>query len=643
MIRGFATNRLLYSVDGVRMNTAIFRGGNIQNVISLDPFAIENTEVLFGPGSVIYGSDAIGGVMSFTTLTPQFSADDTLLVSGKALTRFASANLEKTGHVDVNLGWKKWATVTSISYNDYDHLKMGSHGPDDYLNPVYVERINGRDSVLSNPDPRVQRPSAYEQYNLMQKVRYAPTKDWDIEYAFHYSATSEYGRYDRHQRTRNGLPRYAVWSYGPQKWMMNQLSIDHTKSNAFYDDVVLRLAQQSFEESRIDRSLNDAELQTRTEQVAAYSINLDFVKALNKKNSVYYGAEYILNDVTSTGMAENIEEGTSYAIASRYPQALWQSAAIYLNHQYRANENITLQTGARYNQFLLDAQFDTTFYNLPFQATSLNKGALTGSFGVVYKPKRSWVISTNLATGFRAPNVDDMGKVFDSEPGAVVVPNPDLKAEYVYNADLGIAKVFNEVLKIDATGYYTILNHALVRRDYSLNGQDSLVYDGVLSEVQAIQNAAIAKVYGFQFGIELKLPSGFGFSSDINYQQGEEELDDGSISPSRHAAPSFGVTRLWYKNKVLHVQLYTMYQAERSFEDLAVSEQGKTEIYALDAKGDPYAPAWYTLNLKALYKINKTLSASAGVENISDQRYRPYSSGISGAGRNVIVSLRANF
>ena len=79
MIRGFATNRLLYSVDGVRMNTAIFRYGNIQNVISLDPFSIENTEILFGPNSVIYGSDAIGGVMSFSTLTPQFSLNDSLL------------------------------------------------------------------------------------------------------------------------------------------------------------------------------------------------------------------------------------------------------------------------------------------------------------------------------------------------------------------------------------------------------------------------------------------------------------------------------------------------------------------------------------------------------------------------------------
>ena len=135
MIRGFSTNRLLYTIDGVRMNTAIFRGGNIQNVISLDPFATEKTEIFFGPGSVIYGSDAIGGVMSFQTITPQLTFNDTVLINGKAITRYSSANNEKTGHFDISLGWKKWALTTSISANDFDDLKMGNHGPDEYLRP----------------------------------------------------------------------------------------------------------------------------------------------------------------------------------------------------------------------------------------------------------------------------------------------------------------------------------------------------------------------------------------------------------------------------------------------------------------------------------------------------------------------------
>ena len=74
MIRGYSANRLLYTIDGVRMNTAIFRSGNLHNVISLDPLAVERAEVLFGPGSVTYGSDAIGAVMAFQTLSPRFSS-----------------------------------------------------------------------------------------------------------------------------------------------------------------------------------------------------------------------------------------------------------------------------------------------------------------------------------------------------------------------------------------------------------------------------------------------------------------------------------------------------------------------------------------------------------------------------------------
>ena len=119
MIRGFATNRLLLSVDGVRMNNAIFRGGNIQNVISIDPFTIKNTEVIFGPGSVIYGSDAIGGVMNFYTKKPILSQNDSLLIHGNANYRFASANLENTVHADVNIGKKFWSSLTSITYNNF--------------------------------------------------------------------------------------------------------------------------------------------------------------------------------------------------------------------------------------------------------------------------------------------------------------------------------------------------------------------------------------------------------------------------------------------------------------------------------------------------------------------------------------------
>ena len=97
MIRGFSANRLLYSVDGIRMNSAIFRRGNLQNVISLDPFSLQKTEILFCPGSVMYGSDAIGGVMVFETLSPDSGPQQ---LRGSLLSRFSSATSENTIHGD---------------------------------------------------------------------------------------------------------------------------------------------------------------------------------------------------------------------------------------------------------------------------------------------------------------------------------------------------------------------------------------------------------------------------------------------------------------------------------------------------------------------------------------------------------------
>lgn len=643
MIRGFATNRLLYAVDGVRMNTAIFRSGNIQNVISLDPFAIENTEVLFGPGSIIYGSDAIGGVMSFQTLTPQMSTDDQALVDGKAVLRYATANREQTGHFDVMVGWKKWAMATSLSTFAFDDLRMGSYGPKEYLRPFYVQRIDSTDVVITNEDPKVQRPSGYSQINLMQKLRFKPNHNWDFQYGFHYSESSDYARYDRHIRYRNGQPRYGEWYYGPQIWMMNNLNITHNDANILYDQMTIRAGLQSFEESRISRDIHKPKRESRFETVRAWSINFDFVKKTGAKNQFFYGIEGIWNDVQSTGIDENIVVGGAQAGPSRYPQSSWFALGVYVSDQWRASDNMLVQAGARFNQYKLDATFSPNFFDLPFTDARLNNSALNGSLGLVYRPEATWVLSANVATAFRAPNVDDLGKVFDSEPGAVTVPNPDLEAEYAYNADIGVAKTFGNFLKIDLSGYYTILKNAMVRRDFTLNGQDSIVYSGELSRVQAIQNAAVANVYGLQAGLECRIAKGWRFSVDLNYQRGEEELDNGSTSPSRHAPPLYGVAKISCQMQKLNLQLYGIYSAERRFEDLPEEEKGKPEIYAVNQDGNPYSPSWYTLNVKALYQASETLSLSAGMENITDQRYRPYSSGIVAPGRNVMLALRVHF
>jgi len=644
MIRGFATNRLLYAIDGVRMNTAIFRAGNVQNVISLDAFAIESAEILFGPGSVIYGSDAIGGVMAFQTLTPKFSNfSNKFAVNGNVTLRHSTANNEKTGHFDLNTGGNKFASVTSVSYNDFGNLRMGSRGPDEYLKKLDVVRQGNKDVIIVNKDSLVQVPSGYAQFNLMQKFRYAASENWDIQYAFHYSETSEYSRYDRHIRYRNGLPRYGEWKYGPQKWMMNQLTVTNNRITGLYDQMSIRLAYQRFEESRIDRDIDKPTRHIKTEKVGAYSLNIDFSKTISDPGNINYGFEAVVNDVKSSGLDEDIILNSSVIGAARYPQATWSSYAAYINYDHRFSDKVNVLVGSRYNHFSLNAVYDTTFYPIPFTDVKSNNGALTGSIGAIYRPNLTTALMVNLSTGFRSPNVDDSGKVFDVVAGFVTVPNPNLSAEYAYNAEIGLVKVISDVIRVDLNLYYTRLNDALVKRPYQLNGLDSILYNGILSKVEAIQNGALATVKGCSAGVEIKPGSGFTLISKYNIQSGEEELDNGNVSPSRHAAPNFGTTIFsWTKNKLM-VAFSSMYSDGKTFDQLAAEEQNKPEIYAKGSDNKPYSPSWTIFNVKSSFIISKNITLLAGIENITDIRYRPYSSGIVAAGRNFIFSASLKF
>ena len=642
MIRGFATNRLLLSVDGVRMNTAIFRGGNIQNVISIDPYTIANTEVIFGPGSVIYGSDAIGGVMNFFTRPAFFSGKDSLLLQGNANYRFASANGEQTIHADVNVGKKEWAFFTSATFNNFGNLRMGSHGPDEYLRPSYVANVNGADALVSNANPEKQRPTGYDQVNLMQKIAYKPNSNWRYDLGLYFTKTSSFARYDRLIRpdeSGDGLLS-AEWYYGPQKWFMSNFQVYKQGRGKFYDGIKLTAAYQQFEESRNDRDFQDAILNRTAEKVDAFSGNIDFENKKLGNLSLYYGTEYILNKVQSDGSQLNVQNATLSDAASRYPDgSSWQTLAGYINGEFKVKPNLTLLGGLRYSHVWLVAEFDTTFYPFPFTDTRLENGALTGSIGISWFPKEDWQITLNGSTGFRSPNIDDVGKVFDSEPGSVVVPNPDLQPEYAYNAEIGIMKNFEDKLVLRGAAYYTYLVDALVRRDFTFNGQREILYNGELSNVQAIQNAARAYVYGFEMGFDASLTKTLSLRGNLTFTDGIEEDDSGIDTPARHVAPTFGDLHLVWKKQGWVADLFVNYNGELEFDDLAFSERNKPFIYAVDASGNPYSPSWYTLNLRSQWQLSPTVRLSATLENITDQRYRTYSSGIAAPGVNAILGL----
>ncbi|MFO7940412.1 MAG: TonB-dependent receptor [Bacteroidales bacterium] len=642
MIRGFATSSVLLVVDGVRMNNAIFRSGNIQNIISIDPNTIARSEVIFGPGSVTYGSDALGGVMDFHTLQPKLSTSDSTQTHTEALVRHATATNAFTGHLHSSIGGEKWSALTSITYSDFDNLRMGSHDNEEYQQYYFATTWRGRDTTLLNPDPEVQKYSGYQQVNLMQKVRYRPDEHTNLEYGFHYSETSDIPRYDRLIQWSSDKPKYSQWYYGPQKWLLNTLQFDKKRSTPFFNELKATVAYQYFKESRHDRKYKEAIRRNRTEKLDAFSINIHFEKDLTEQQMLFYGTEYHFNSLTSTGRKNNIYTNQSEVTASRYPDGdnHYTTAAMYVGHKFTPNHKLTLLTGFRYTRIWSYSTFNNTgFYPFPFSTIQLNTGAINGSLGVVYNLRPATRLRMNLSSGFHAPNIDDLAKVFDSEPGSVIVPNPNLEPEYAYNLDMGIEQRIGQMLHIQLTGFYTRLENAMVRRDFQYNGKDTLIYDGTPSKVTALANADYARLWGMHASLEWSVNQQHKIKALMNFTEGK----DSQNKPLRHVAPLFGSLRYKYATHKFQFIGYITYNGKIANKDLAPSEQSKTHMYKLNKQGLPYAPAWYTLNVKTDYKLTKNITLQVGLENLLDKRYRPYSSGIVAPGRNFIISLRGRF
>ncbi|MCB9245866.1 MAG: TonB-dependent receptor [Flavobacteriales bacterium] len=640
MIRGFSANSVLLVVDGVRINNAIFREGNLHNVILIDPNLVVETDLLFGPGSVIHGSDALGGVFAFQTRKPALSDQaNKMLYKGNLVLKGSSANRENSWHVDFNIGKDKWASLSSISISNFNDLRMGAYGPDFYLRPEFVETRGFTDTVITNPDPRIQYFTAYSQINLAQKFRFRPDSLTLIDFQTTYTTSSPVPRYDRLTQYRNGIPRYATWQYGPQNWLFNALNYKRTLHHKLASEFELKASWQNIQESREERRFGDLEFQRRTENVQFFNVNLEFEKDL-PKGVLFYGIEQIWNLVKSKGLATILDSNISFPISSRYPDgSTWGSSAAYLMLKSQVSRKVQFTGGLRYTHVYLEAPFENSAYSFYFDNLRLEKGAFNASAGLDVQTGRQSNLSLHLATGFRAPNIDDIGKIFDSEPGKVVVPNSDLQPEYVYSADLGYRGRIGSSFRLQANVFVNYLEKVITRGNFSLNGADSLNYNGELLQIQSLINNESGLIYGIELNGRYLFNPRWQAEGALNYMQGE--TSEGI--PFRHVTPLFGKLAVNYVQSQLKLTLYGLVQGELSYDELAPSEQNKPDLYLPDANGLPYAPSWWTLNLKGTYSMSKSLHLSSGIENILNKRYRPYSSGITAPGLNFYFGIRTAF
>jgi hemoglobin/transferrin/lactoferrin receptor protein len=641
-------------VDGVRMNSAIFRAGHLQNIITVDNMILDRVEIIYGPSSTLFGSDALGGVVNLFTKQPQLFKSN--LVSKKApwktngnlVYRFGNGQNEQRQHVDLNIANNRWAFLTSVTKSNFGDMRQGNKRsaayPDFGKRLFYVARENNTDVIKDNSAfVNIQKLSGYNQIDLLQKVLFKPNDNTEHLLNIQVSNSSDINRYDRLTESSKGLPVFSEWYYGPQ--VRNMIGYKLTKSNlnGYFQKLTTNINYQHLEESRITRRFKSNNKDYRFEAVDIFGLNMDLLHQ-GKSSTLNIGVESYYNNVGSTAYSNNIATNMRSAIATRYSDGPTNMSnyALYAQHTQFLKGNWVLNSGLRLNNVQLNANFkDTALMRFPFTDANQNNTALTGNLGMAYNGADGLRVSFGVSSGFRAPNVDDLTKVFDTRTGYVVVPNKDLKPEYTYNAELNVSKTTSNY-SIGASLFYTWFRNALVVDKFKWNNESAILYQGIMSDVYATQNKAKAVVYGFNVNGSANLSPITTLAATYTFTKGnyaDRKLDGlNTALPLDHIPPTYGRVGLKHDVKKFSAELFTIFNGWKRIEDYNLNGEDN-EIYATKDG----MPAWQIWNINTSYQPTKKLNFSFQIENIADLNYRYFASGISALGRNYIVQARYSF
>lgn len=661
VLRGMEANRILLVVDGVRMNNAIYRKGHLQNSITVSPNMLEKTEVIFGPSSVIYGSDALGGVIHYYTRKPSLSERRDINVD--AVARYSTVNNENTVYAGVEYQSKKIATYTSISYSNFGDLRMGEnrpHGFSDWGKQFeYSDNTNSfyNPEPVANSHPSRQRNVGYEQTDFLQKILIPLKDNQQLDFNIQYSNTTDINRFDRlTERNDEGDLKFAQWYYGPQRRLLVSAQYLINPEKKWMTKGTFTGAYQNIKESRVNRRFDSFDRNSRFENVDVYSLNGDFVVNLNPEvhRNLGYGFEVAYNDVGSTSKGEVIDVvgneivgiKDTYPVQTRYPDggSSYLSSAAYLNYRQDLGKRSTLNTGIRLTHTDLNAKWvDTTFIKLPESDIHLMNTAVTATVGYAYRPNEEWQLNGVLSSGFRSPNIDDIGKVREKN-GDVTVPNADLKPEFAYNFEASALKYFNEKrYYVGLTGYYTLLNNYIVRAPFVLNGSSTIIYDGEEANVVANINRGNAYVMGGTLNFKGTLSNTWNTKASLTLTKGRTY---DTLEPLSSIPPLFGNVELNYVKNRIDTGLSIIFNGRKRAEDYNVSEGiDNIEQTPIDPDtGEFYGtPGWYTVNYYMRFKTSKNIDILVHLDNILDVHYKEFASAISAPGRNISFTILGNF
>ena len=590
-IRGLTGPQTLILVDGIRLNNSTFRYGPNQYFATIDPGMVERIEVVRGPQSVLWGSDAIGGVINVVTR----SADTRFRTyrGGEFIERFSTADTGSYSRLSIEGSRGCWGVFGGASYLNVDNLERGGG--------------LGRQPMTD-----------YTQFGGDVKLDYLLSPTQMLTVALQHNQ-------------QNNVPRTDKWPkearrFDPQMRDLGYVRWQGTDVGGLFCDSFMVTASFHRQEERALRRKppTSATVDIGDFDCGTTGLNVVLGRDLGWAGSLTYGLDWYHDEVNATKTRYDAASGS--VVKSLVPQfpddSYYQRVGAFLQWDVDVTQRLGAVAGVRYTNIDAGAtveNFDTSDPNFPnvapiFMPISPSFQDWTGSVGLRYELAEDLHLVGSVAEGFRAPDLDELTSVSDNVfDDGVDLPSVGLHPETSINYEVGL-KFNYPRLRAQMFHFWTNLE-GLTRRRLVLEKGGIRYYRR--------ENIGLAELTGVELDGEYLLTTEWSVYGNFWTVYGQDRTDD---EPLRRIPPRQGVLGLRWRNHD-HSRWLECYAWMVAKQDRL--SPGDVSDSRIPPGG---TPGYTTLNIRAGTRIGQRQRIMLGIENVTDRAYRVHGSGVDGPG-----------
>ena len=611
VVRGLLGNQILIVVDGVRLNDSTTRFGPNQSLNTIDPAIVDRIEVIHGSSSVLYGSDAIGGVILVWTKrrTPAGQGGDSAVHGGFSLEYSTAIDGGRASDwlsgASESFGWL--GVLSAANYHDLE----GANGE---RQPFTGYHSNSAFGTLETDlgDARNLRFSAMVH------------RDFDVPRTF--QLVPGFGRYQA---------PFEQYDFKLQERERYQWTFDDRSDGGFADRMQARLSVRRYNEQR-DRRRTGSDTQIFEDmQVETIGLGADWRKAVGEGHLLTYGFDFDRDEVDSFRIDTDRTTGDTQRRDGMFaPNARYSGLGAFLQDEIIAWAPTFVTLGLRYSYF--DFAFDDT--EGPGRIDG-DFDALTASVEAAHELDEGTRVAATLAQGFQAPNLDDLANDGDFA-GGIEEANPDLDPADSLMAELAL-ELTREAWSGAAAVFGTRIDDYIGR---NLIDEGDPNVDG--DETYQRANAGRVELWGIELtgrhrlGEEGSPWAVQGVTSIVRGRQFDKTLDPDGVDLRRVPPWNGRIGLLWNRPRVASAGLDS---AQLSFSWADQQDKLHPED-ASDPRIDPRGTdGWGVVDLDFAGPLAERVRWNISLVNLLDEDYRVHGSAVNGAGRSLVVGISASF